>query len=90
MIPLVNVEGLRRKNSNPKIKGLNLDLSLELGTASIVVQIINVGSVLHLGKHAVVVVRKINLPKNAGLIKAKARLKALVVPGSHLSMERLT
>ena len=52
-----------RKNSNPKIKGLKPDLSLELGTANIVVPITNIDSVLHMGKHAKVVVRKINCKK---------------------------
>ena len=76
MILLVTKGVGLRKNSNPKIKGLNPDLCLELGTASTVVPIINVDSVLHMGKRAKVVVRKIILPKSAGLLKAKARLMA--------------
>ena len=76
----------KKKTSNLKI-GLipNVGLSLELGTASIVVQITNIGIVLHLGKHVRVVVRKITLPKSAGLIKAKAKARALAVLRSHLN-----
>ena len=90
MILLVSKEtkvGLR-KQSNPKIKGLNPDLSLELGTANIVVPITNIDSVLHMGKHAKVVIRNIILQKGAGLIKAKARLMAQGVLRNHLNTER--
>ena len=89
MILLVIKEVGLRKNSNPKIKGFNPDLSLELGTASSVVPITNVDSVLHTGKHAKVVVRKITLQKGAGLIKAKARLMARGVLRNHFNTEKL-
>ena len=81
-------QGKPKKNSNPKIKGLNLGLSQVLGTVNIVVQTINVDSALHTGKHVRLVVRKITLPKSTGLIKAKAR--ALVVPRNHSNIEKLT
>ena len=77
-----------RKNLNPKIKGLNPDLSLELGTANIVVPITNVDIVLHTGKHAKVVERRIILQNGAGLIKAKARLMAQGVLSNHLNTEK--
>ena len=52
MMPLVAREtmGGLRKNQNQKIKDPNLGLSQVLGTASIVVQIINVDNALHLEK----------------------------------------
>ena len=80
------LEGLRRKNSNLKIKGLNLGHSWVLGTANIVVPITNIGSVLHLGKHVKVVARKITLQKSANL--GKARLMAQGVLRHYLNTER--
>ena len=65
MIVLVTKEAGLRKNSNPKTKGLNLDLSLELGIVNIVVPTINVNNTLHVGKHVKVVTRKIILLKSA-------------------------
>ena len=56
--------------------------------ANIVVPIITIDSVLHMGKHAKVVVRKIILPRSAGLIKAKARFMAQGVLRNHLITER--
>ena len=72
MIVLVTKEAGLRKNSNPKTRGLNQDLSLELEIASIVVQIISVNNALHMEKLAKVVVGKIILLKSADQ-KAKAR-----------------
>ena len=88
MMPLVTKgtrEGLR-KNQNLKT-GSSPDLNLQSGTASIVVQIINIDSALPVGKHARLVVRKITLPKNAGLIEAKPKVKAQVVPRNHSNIE---
>ena len=59
MIVLVTKEASLRKNSNPKTKGLNPDLSLELEIASIVVPIISINNALHMAKLAKVVVGKI-------------------------------
>ena len=86
MMPLVNMEGLKRKNSNPKIKGLNLGLSWVLGIAIIMVQTINVGNAQHMGKHVKIVARKITLQKSADL--GKARLIAQGVLRNHLNTER--
>ena len=47
-----------RKNSNPKTKGLNPDLNLELGIASIVVPTISVDNARHMAKLAKVVAKK--------------------------------
>ena len=58
MIVLVTKETGLRKNSNPKTKGLNRDLNLELEIASIVVPTISIDSALHMAK---LVVRKIIL-----------------------------
>ena len=89
MMPLVETgEGLR-KNQNQKTD-LNPDLNLELGTASTAVQIIHIGSVLLMGKIVRHVAKRTILLKNAGLIKAKARLKLLVVLRNRSNIERLT
>ena len=66
----------QKKNSNPKTKGLNPDLSLELEIASIVVPIISIDNALHLAKLATVVVGKIILLKSAD---QKARARAIQV-----------
>ena len=84
MMPLVNVEGLKRKNQNPKTGSIP-DLSLELGTASIVVQIINISSALHLGKLVRHVVKRTILPRSAGLEKAKALVE---LSTNHLNTEK--
>ena len=76
MIVLVTKEAGLRKNSNPKTKGLNPDLSLELEIASIVVQIISTDNALHMEKLAKVVVVKIILLKSAD---QKARARAIQV-----------
>ena len=59
MIVLVTKKAGLRKNSNPKTKGLNPDLSLELEIADIVVPIISIDNALHMAKLAKVVVGKI-------------------------------
>ena len=88
MIILVTKEaGLRRKNSNPKTKGLNPDLSLELDIASIVVLIISVDNALHMAKLAKVVVGKIILLKSADQ-KARARAIQVWEAKSHLNTEK--
>ena len=79
-------QGRFKKNQNQKTD-LNADLSLELGTASIVVPTINGDSALHMGKYERLIVRTI-LPKSAGLEKAK--LKALEVPRNCSIIEKLT
>ena len=81
-------EGLRKNHQNQKIKDLGLGLSLELGTASTVVQIIHVGNLLLMEKIARYVAKKTILPKSAGLEKAKA--KVLVLLRNHSNIERLT
>ena len=86
MIVLVTKEAGLRKNSNPKTKGLNPDLSLELEIASIVVPTISIDNALHMGKHVKAVARKIILLKSADQ-EAKANLAALVVK-SHLNTEK--
>ena len=73
MIVLVTKGAGLRKNSNPKTKGLNPDLSLELEIASIVVPIISIDNALHMAKLAKVVVGKIILLKCADQ-KARARV----------------
>ena len=77
MMPLVTKETMegQGKSLSPKTD-LSPDLSLVLGTASIVVQIIHVDSDLLMGKIARHVAKRTILPKSAGLEKAKA----LVVP----------
>ena len=87
MIVLVTKEAGLRKNSNQKTKGLNPDLSLELGIVNIVVPTINVDNALHAGKLVKAVARKITLQRSV-VQEAKANLAALVVK-SHLSIERL-
>ena len=64
MIVLVTKEAGLRKNSNPKPKGLNPDLSLELGIVNIVVPTINVDNALHMGKLVKAVARKITLQRS--------------------------
>ena len=78
------MEGLR-KNQNPKT-GSGPDLSLELGTASIVVQIINISYVQLMGKQVRHVVKRTILPRSAGLERAKS----LVVPRNHLNTGKST
>ena len=90
MMLLVEAREGQRKSLSQKTD-LSPDLSLELGTANIVVQTINGDSALHVEKLVRLVVRKITLQKNAGLIKAKAkaRLRALVVPRNHSNIGKL-
>ena len=73
---------LKNKHQNPKI-GSSPDLSLGLGTASIVVQTIHISNVKLMGKIVRHVVKRTILPRSASLGKAKA--KALVVPRNHLN-----
>ena len=87
MIVLVTKEGGLRKNSNPKTKGLNPDLSLELGIVNIVVPTINVNNALHTGKHVKVVARKIILLKSADQ-KARARVIQVREAKSCLNTEK--
>ena len=89
MIVLVTKEAGLRKHSNPKTRGLNSDLSLELEIASIVVPIISIDNALHIAKLAKVVVGKIILLKSADQ-KARARARAIQVQEakSHLNTER--
>ena len=85
MIVLVTKEASLRKNSNPKTKGLNPDLSMELEIANIVVQIISVNNTLHMEKLAKVVVGKIILLKSAD---QKARAIQVLEAKSHLNTEK--
>ena len=87
MIVLVTKEAGLRKNSNPKTKGLNPGLSLELEIASTVVQIISIDSAPHMEKLAKVVVKKIILLKSAD---QKDRVRAIQVweAKSHLNTEK--
>ena len=87
MIVLITKEAGLRKNSNPKTKGLNPDLSLELEIASIVVSIISIDNALHMAKLAKVVARKIILPKSADQ-KARARAIQVREAKSHLNTEK--
>ena len=80
-------QGRSKKNQNQKIKGLNLDLSLELGTASTVVQTIHIGNVQLTGKIVRHVVKRTTLQKSVGLGKAKA--KALVLPRNRSNIGKL-
>ena len=86
MIALVTKEAGLRKNSYPKTKGLNPDLSLELEIANIVVPIISIDNARHMAKLAKVVVRKIILQRSV-VQKAEANLAVLVVK-SHSSTEK--
>ena len=83
MILLVTNEAGLRKNLNPKIKGLNPALSLELE----IVNTINIANALYKGKHAKAVARKIILPRSADQ-KAKAKAILVLVVRSHLNTER--
>ena len=83
MIALVTKEAGLRKNSNPKTKGLNSDLSLELEIASIGVPVISIDNALHMAKLAKVVAGKTILPRSV-IQEAKANLATLVVK-SHLN-----
>ena len=85
MIVLVTKEAGLRKNSNPKTKGLNSDLSLELKIADIVVPIISINNALHMAKLAKVVVGKIILPKSAD---QKARAIQVWEAKGHLNTEK--
>ena len=86
MIVLVTKETGLRKNSNPKTKGLNPDLSLELGIASIVVPTISINNAQHMAKLAKIVVRKIILQRSV-VQEAKANLTVLVAK-SDLNTEK--
>ena len=66
MTVLVTKEaGLRRKNLDPRTKGLDPDLSLESEIANIVVPIISINNALQMAKLAKAVVEKIILLKSA-------------------------
>ena len=83
MIVLVTKEAGLRKNSNPKTKGFNPDLNLELEIAGIV-PTTNINSALPCP--AKVVARKIILQRSV-FQEAKANLAVLVVK-SHLNTEK--
>ena len=86
MIVLVTKEAGLRKKSNPKTKGLNPDLSVELEIANIVVPIFHIDNALHMPKLAKVVVGKIILLKS---VDQKARARGIQVweAKSHLNMQ---
>ena len=85
MIVLVTKEAGLRKNSNPKTKGLNPGLSLELEIASIVVPTISIDSALHVGKLVKAEARKIILLKSAD---QKARAIQVQEAKSYLNTEK--
>ena len=84
MIVLVTKEAGLRKNSHPKTKGLDPDLSLELEIASIVIPVISIDSALHMAK---LVVGKFILLKSADQ-KAKTRAIQVWEAKSHLNTEK--
>ena len=87
MIVLVTKEAGLRKTSNPKTKGPNPDLSLELVIANIVVPIIHIDNALHLPKLAKIVVGKSILLKSTDQT-ATARAIQVWEAKSHLNTEK--